>query len=64
MKSEIATVSTYGGATASVFFGLTLNEWGVLVGIFVAIAGFGYNVWSRERLIKIAKSKGVTMIEE
>lgn len=64
MKSELATVTTYGGAATTVVCGLSLNEWGVVVGIVVALSGFAYNVWSRERLIKIAKSKGVTMMEE
>ena len=64
MKSEIGTVGQYSGAAATFVFGLTLNEWGMIVGMAVGIIGFAYNVWVKERLIKIAKSKGVNIGEE
>jgi len=40
-------VSAYGGAAGAVFFGLTLNELGVIVGIFVAVVGLVLGqIWS------------------
>lgn len=64
MKSELATVTTYGGAATTIVCGFTLNEWGMIVGIVLGVSGFIYNIWVKERLIKIAKSKGVNVIEE
>ena len=45
-------VAAYGGAGGSVFFGLTLNELGVLVGMVVAVAGLAlsqYWSWKKDR---------------
>lgn len=64
MKTEVATLSTYSGAAVTVVCGFTLNEWGMIVGIAVGVGGFLYNIWVKERLIKIAKAKGVNVIEE
>lgn len=64
MKSEFASGTTYTGAAIAVGSGLSLNEIGVIVGIVLGVAGFLYNVYAKERLIKIAKNKGVNVVEE
>lgn len=42
--------TTLGGAGATVIFGLNLNEWGMVVGILVAVLGLVFsNYWQRKR---------------
>lgn len=55
IKETIAKVATQLGAAMSVISGLTLSEWGVIVGMAVGIAGLGasqYWQWRRYRLEK------------
>lgn len=54
MKEKVA----YAGSLASLLGGLSLNEVAALVGVVLAIASFGWNVWYRLQLLKLAKSKG------
>jgi hypothetical protein len=45
-------IATYAGGGSAVIFGLTLNEVGVLVGMFVGLAGLGlsqYWSWKKDR---------------
>lgn len=49
MPDRITPGVSYSGAAISVFAGLTLTEWGILVGIVTAIATFGINVWYQHR---------------
>lgn len=45
---QFATAASYGASGASVFMGLTVDEWGVigvLIGIFLGVATFCFNVW-------------------
>jgi len=48
-----------GGAGASIVSGLTLNDWGVIIGITIAIVGFVtstiINVWFKRQQLKIMK---------
>lgn len=49
-------VTAYGGAAGTVFFGLTLNELGVVIGSVVAILGLAlgqYWSWRRDRRERI-----------
>lgn len=41
VKADTAHKVTQVGASGAVIFGLALNEWGVIVGIVVAIGGLG-----------------------
>ncbi len=41
--------ATYGGASASVFGWLVSNEFAVLIGILIAVAGFGVNWYYRHK---------------
>jgi MFS superfamily sulfate permease-like transporter len=47
--SDIATKVQYTGAGGAAFFGLTLNELGVLVGIVIAILGFLVNWYYKHK---------------
>jgi MFS superfamily sulfate permease-like transporter len=47
--SDIATKVQYTGAGGAAFFGLTLNEVGVLVGIVIAILGFLVNWYYKHK---------------
>lgn len=42
---RVATKATYAASGVTIYSGLTVNEWGVVVGIFLGIATFGFNVW-------------------
>lgn len=64
MKSEAATATTYLGAMAATIGGWSISEWFAVSGIILGVAGFVYNIFVKERLIKIARSKGVNVIEE
>lgn len=45
LDQKTAQVGTYGGSVMSVGFGLTLNEAGVIVGIVMALLGFGTQIF-------------------
>ena len=47
--AKIGTTMMYSGAGASVASGLTLNQWGVIVGIIVGVVGLIANVWFKWR---------------
>ncbi len=55
IASKAATTATYGGGTTAVFAGLTANEWGIVVGVIVGVAGvilqwyFGYEKLKLQR---------------
>lgn len=47
MTDNTVSAASYGGAAVSVIFGLTLTDWGVIVGILTAIVTFGFNIGYR-----------------
>lgn len=49
MSSDVMSVTSYAGAGVSVMFGLTLTEWGVIVGIVTALLTFVANIVWRLR---------------
>lgn len=57
MTDRVATATSYIGAGTAVVGGLNFNEWLALGGLIVAILGFIYNVWYKERLLKVARQK-------
>lgn len=47
---KTATKITYGASVGTVYFGFTVDEWGVIgiiTGIVLGAATFGFNVWFR-----------------
>ena len=49
LGAKVGQAMTATGSGAAVVFGLTLNEWGVVVGIATAILGLGMNFWFKWR---------------
>lgn len=49
MTDNAVSAASYTGAAVSVIAGLTLTEWGVVVGILTALITFGFNIWYRIR---------------
>jgi hypothetical protein len=47
--TDAANTAQYGGAGATVFFGITAELWGVIIGAIVAIAGFLVNVYYKRK---------------
>ena len=47
MKSEAATATTYLGAMAATIGGWSISEWFAVSGIILGVAGFVYNILSR-----------------
>lgn len=55
---QIATTSSYGVSGATVYFGLTVDEWGVLgviVGIALGVLTFAFNAWFKMRYLRPKK---------
>lgn len=49
MTDNAVSAASYGGAAVSVIFGLTLTDWGVIVGIITAVVTLVCNVLYRIR---------------
>jgi len=52
MTPQITTAASYTTSTATVVAGLTINEWGVAIGIFIAALTYATNVWFKFRAEK------------
>lgn len=42
---RMATKSVYAASGVSIVSGLTVNEWGVIVGMILGVGTFAFNVW-------------------
>lgn len=42
---KAATKTAYAASGMTIFSGLTVNEWGVVVGMFLGVLTFAFNVW-------------------
>ncbi|RRV29659.1 hypothetical protein EGJ23_01605 [Pseudomonas sp. o96-267] len=49
MSDKVMSGASYAGAAASVASGLTLTEWGIVVGIVTALLTFGANLFYQYR---------------
>lgn len=49
LGAKIGATLAYGGSGGAVFFGLTVNELGVVVGIFTAVTGLAVNFYFKWR---------------
>lgn len=61
--ANYATQVQYYASGSAVFFGLTLNEIGLLVGIVVAVLGFFVNVYYRHRAQILIEKKHAIELE-
>ena len=63
-ESAVASANkvTAGGAGASIISGVTLNEWGIIIGIVVAVLGYItstiISVWFKRESLKILRDHG------
>ena len=58
MIKEMFSPATYGAAGATVFLGLSIEQWGVVgvvVGILIGLANLLANIWFKRQHLKIAK---------
>lgn len=51
---RIASVVSYAGAGTAVVGGLTLNEWGVIAGMLIGIAGLVLGWWYKRKHYRLA----------
>lgn len=61
--SNYATQAQYLGGGTALVFGLSLNEWGVLVGIVIGVLGFIVNVYYKHRAQKMLEQKHAVELE-
>lgn len=54
-EEKIASAGTYIGGALATLSGLSLNEWGVVIGIGVGVGGFAANLWFKYHIIRLAK---------
>ena len=52
---KTASDISYGASAATVVSGLTVNEWGVVVGLIIGTATFAVNWWYRHKTYELAK---------
>jgi hypothetical protein len=53
VADRIANKTTIGGGVATVFGGLTMNEWAVGVGIVLGVLGFFADLWFKRQRLKL-----------
>lgn len=46
---RVATKSVYAASGVTIVSGLTVNEWGVIVGMALGVGTFAFNVWFKMR---------------
>jgi uncharacterized membrane protein (DUF485 family) len=49
IQDKVVSTASYAGATVSVVSGLTLTEWGIIIGIATALATFAANMIYQHR---------------
>lgn len=64
MQEKASAVAMYGGSLTAVVGGLSLSDIGVIVGIVLGVAGFVYNIFHKERMLKELKNKEHITISE
>ena len=65
MTDKVASVASYIGGGVAVVGGLGLNEVLAIGGFVIAILGFCYNIWYKERMLKELKKKDrITITQE
>lgn len=55
MSDHRTTVASYTASGVAVFFGLTANELGALVGAVCAVGTLGVNVWYKWQQLELAR---------
>jgi hypothetical protein len=55
--TDVANTAQYGGAGATVFFGITAEFWGVIIGAIIGLAGFVVNWYYKHKAHKLLEAK-------
>lgn len=64
MLEKASTVATYGGSATAIIGGLQMNDLAAVVGMAVAVLGFLYNIYHKERMFNELKKKNSITIKE
>lgn len=64
LMEKYAGATAYTGAGAATIFGLTLTDFGALLGIALGIATFCLNWWYKQRTLKALEAKKVIVLED
>lgn len=64
MADRIATPASYTSAVGTVYFGLTLNEIGVVVGIVATVVTLGVNWWFKLQHLRLARERAGAVVDE
>jgi tetrahydromethanopterin S-methyltransferase subunit G len=54
--SETASKIQYTGAGSTILFGLTLNDWGILVGIVIGTIGLLVNIYFKRKQYRLTEA--------
>ena len=57
---ETLSITTYGVAGATVYFGMTIEQWGVIgvvSGIVIGLLNLSATIWFKRQHLKIARRK-------
>lgn len=60
---KVVTKTAYVASGVTVFSGLTVNEWGVIVGATIAIITAGFNIWFKMKYLR-PKARSRSVISE
>lgn len=60
---KVATKTAYIASGVTVFSGLTVNEWGVVVGAIIGLVTLGFNIWFKMKYLRPTK-RGESKISE
>lgn len=55
MSDHRTTAASYTASGVAVFFGLTANEFGALVGAVCAVGTLGVNIWYKRKQLELAR---------
>jgi hypothetical protein len=58
IPEQLIQKAPYVAAGATTYFGLTINELGVVVGIVCTIATTAYNIWHKTQIRRLAARRG------
>lgn len=63
MPEKLATATTYTASAGAIFFGLSVNEFAAMAGIFIALCTFVLNGWFKWKHLQLTE-RGLTNGDE
>ena len=61
LAEKASNVAMYGGAGLAT---VSISEWCQIIGVILAAAGFAYNIYHKEKVLKELRSKSTITIKE